>query len=168
MPRYVRPLAVGLILLVDRRIWTEDVPLPIKAAADEAAHLATTLGLLSLLRGRRSRAFYAGAIVGSVALDVDHVPLYAMYEKPSARPGTHSLITVAVVAGVAARAAGRRRRFLQGVTFGLVSHLCRDLLTGGAPLLWPLSGRTVMIGASGLPTLRDRRRPTSQRVPVVS
>src|SRR6185312_5584099 len=91
--RGVAPLAVGLILLVDRRIWTDNIPLPIKAAADESAHIATTLCLLSLIRPKRPRDFFAGAIVGSVALDVDHLPLYAMYEKPSARPGSHSLVT---------------------------------------------------------------------------
>jgi len=131
--RWVAPLAVGLILLVDRRIWTDNIPLPIKAAAGESAHMATTLCLLSLIRPKRPRDFFAGAIVGSVALDVDHLPLYAMYEKPSARPGSHSLVTVALVAGLTARSTGRRRGFLQGVSFGLTSHLLRDLLTGGAP-----------------------------------
>jgi len=76
----VAPLAVGLILLVDRRICTDNIPLPIKAAAGESAHIATTLCLLSLIRPKRPRDFFAGAIVGSVALDVDHLPLYAMYE----------------------------------------------------------------------------------------
>lgn len=163
--RWVAPLAVGLILLVDRRICTDNIPLPIKAAAGESAHIATTLCLLSLIRPKRPRDFFAGAIVGSVALDVDHLPLYAMYEKPSARPGSHSLVTVALVAGLTARSTGRRRGFLQGVSFGLTSHLLRDLLTGGAPLLWPLSGRRVMIGASGLPSLRSRSRIGAQRTP---
>ena len=61
--RWVPPLAVGLILLVDRRIWTDDIPLPIKAAADESAHIATTLCLLPLIRPKRPRDFFAGAIV---------------------------------------------------------------------------------------------------------
>ena len=165
---WLPPLAVGLILLVDRRIWTDDIPLPIKAVADESAHIATTLCLLSLVRPKRPRDFFAGAIVGSVALDVDHLPLYARYEHPSARPGSHSVVTVALVAGLTARWTGRRRGFLQGVSFGLASHLLRDLLTGGAPLLWPLSGRRVMIGASGLPSLRPRSRAAAQRAPAVS
>ena len=153
---WLPPLAVGLILLVDRRIWTDDIPLPIKAAADESAHIATTLCLLSPIRPKRPRDFFAGAMVGSVALDVDHVPLYVRYEKPYARPGSHSLVTVAVVAGLTARSTGRRRAFLRGVSFGLASHLFRDLWTGGAPLFWPLSGRRVMIGASGLLSVRPR------------
>ena len=165
---WLPPLAVGLILLVDRRIWTDDIPLPIKAVADESAHIATTLCLLSLVRPKRPRDFFAGAIVGSVALDVDHLPLYARYEHPSARPGSHSVVTVALVAGLTARCTGRRRGFLQGVSFGLASHLFRDLLTGGAPLFWPLSGRSVVIGASGLPSLRPRSRVAAQRAPAVS
>jgi len=164
----VPPLAVGFILLVDRRIWTDDMRRPVKALADESAHIATTLCLLPLLRARRPREFYVGCVVGSVALDVDHLPLYAMYEKPSARPMSHSLVTVGLTAGLAARATGRRSVFLQGVTFGLASHLLRDLLTGGAPLLWPLSRRVVVIGASGLPSLRRRDRVAVPRVPTVS
>jgi inner membrane protein len=164
----VAPLAVGLILLIDRRIWNDNIPLPIKAAADESAHIATTLCLLSLIRPQRPRDFFAGAIVGSVALDVDHLPLYAMYEEPTARPVSHSLVPVALVAGVTARSAGRRRGFLQGMSFGLASHLFRDLLTGGAPLFWPLSGRGVRIGASGLPSLRPRHRVAARRAPAVS
>lgn len=166
--RWVPPLAAGLILLVDRRIWTDDVRLPVKAVADESAHIATTLCLLSLLRPQRPRDFFAGAIVGSVALDVDHLPLYAMYERPSARPVSHSLVTVALVAGLTARSTGRRRGFLQGVSFGLASHLFRDVLTGGAPLFWPLSDRTAMIGASGRPSLRPRRHVAARRGPAVS
>jgi hypothetical protein len=35
MRLWVPPLAVGFILLVDRRIWADDIRLPIKAVADE-------------------------------------------------------------------------------------------------------------------------------------
>jgi hypothetical protein len=147
----VPPLAVGLIVLVDRRIWTGGIPLPAKAVADETAHLATTACLLSLLGGGRSRPFYAGAALGSVALDVDHVPMYALARPRTYRPKTHSFPAVVLVAVAAAGARGRRRAILEGVTFGLVSHLVRDVLTGGAPLLWPLSGRVMRIGRRGSP-----------------
>jgi membrane-bound metal-dependent hydrolase YbcI (DUF457 family) len=145
----VPPLAVGLILLIDRRIWTNEIPLPAKALADETAHLATTACLLSLVGPGRSRPFYAGAALGSVALDVDHVPMYAAGDPRTYRPSTHSLPTVVLAAGAAARARGRRRAMLNGFTFGLVSHLLRDVLTGGAPLLWPLSGHGVRISHWG-------------------
>jgi membrane-bound metal-dependent hydrolase YbcI (DUF457 family) len=147
----VVPPALGLILLVDRRIWTEEIPLTAKAVADETAHLATTACLLSLLGGGRPRSFYAGAALGSVALDVDHLPMYAMGNPRTYRPSTHSFPVVVVAAGAAAFATGRRRAILQGATFGLVSHLLRDLLTGGAPILWPLSRRVVRIEGPGLP-----------------
>jgi LexA-binding, inner membrane-associated putative hydrolase len=147
----VPPLAVGVILVIDRRIWTDKVPLSAKAVADETAHVATTACLLSLLGGGRSRPFYVGAALGSVALDIDHVPMYAMGNPRTYRPSTHSLPIVVLVAGAAARAQGRRRAILQGLTFGLVSHLLRDVLTGGAPLLWPLSRRVVRIDHRGSP-----------------
>lgn len=110
----VPPLAAGLILLIDRRIWTDEFPLPLKAVADETAHLATTACLLSLLGGGRSQAFYAGAALGSVALDVDRVPMYALGGPRPSRPRTHSFAVVLLVAGAAARARGRRRAVLQG------------------------------------------------------
>jgi LexA-binding, inner membrane-associated putative hydrolase len=159
LPRWcVPPVALGLILIIDRRIWTHEVPIAAKAVADESAHLATTACLLSLLGGGRSRFFYAGAALGSVGLDIDHVPMYARGDPRTSRPDTHSLGVVGLVASAAALTEGRRRAALQGVTFGLVSHLLRDLLTGGAPLLWPLSGRVVRIGQRGSPRLREEPR----------
>jgi membrane-bound metal-dependent hydrolase YbcI (DUF457 family) len=152
------PLAVGLIVLVDRRIWKDDFPLPAKAVADESAHLAMTMCLLTLLARERSRDFYLGATFGSVALDLDHVPPYARGERPRKRPHTHSFPVVVLAFGAGALTGGRRRAWLQGATFGLVSHLLRDLLTGGAPLLWPLSARTVRLGRSGLPSRRGVSR----------
>ena len=158
--RVVPPLAVGLILVIDRRIWTDEIPLTVKAGADETAHLATTACLLSLIGDERSRAFYAGAALGSVALDVDHVPMYAAGDARTYRPKTHSFPAVVLVAAVAARVRGRRRAILQGVTFGLVSHLLRDLLTGGAPLFWPLSGRVVTIGRGSPPSEASPDEPS--------
>jgi hypothetical protein len=147
----VPPLALGLILLIDRRIWTDDISLAAKAVADETAHLATTACLLSFLGRGRSRRFYAGAALGSVALDVDHVPMYATGDSRAQRPSTHSFPVVVLVAAAAAHGRGGRQAILQGVTFGLVSHLLRDVLTGGAPLLWPLSRRAVSIDHRGSP-----------------
>ena len=45
---------------------------------DEVAHLATaTIGLLVLARFIEApRRFYVAALITSVAIDVDHIPLY--------------------------------------------------------------------------------------------
>ena len=96
----------------DRRIpfgvWTT-------GPVDEVAHLATAaLGLLVLARFIDApRRFYVGALIASVAIDADHIPLYlGLLGNQAQRPVTHSLSTVAVFVAAAAvfRAPGRAGR----------------------------------------------------------
>jgi inner membrane protein len=107
---------------------------------DEVAHLATAaLGLLALACFIDvPRRFYVAALAASVAVDLDHIPLYLGLLGPeNQRPVTHSLATVAVA--VAAAAASRRHRAaLAGVAAGLLLHFARDIATGGVKMLWPL------------------------------
>jgi membrane-bound metal-dependent hydrolase YbcI (DUF457 family) len=116
---------------------------------DEAAHLATAaLGLLVLIRFVDApRRFYAAALIASVAIDLDHLPLYlGLLGDPAQRPITHSLSTVAVF--VAAAAANRRHRaVLAGVATGLVLHFARDIAEGypGVRVFWPLQGASWMV-----------------------
>ena len=116
---------------------------------DEAAHLAmAALGLLVLIRFIDApRRFYVAALIASVAIDLDHIPLYLRLLGDSAqRPITHSLSTAAVF--VAAAAAGRRHRaVLAGVATGLVLHFARDIAEGypGVRVFWPLQGTSWMV-----------------------
>jgi hypothetical protein len=116
---------------------------------DEAAHLATAaLGLLVLIRFIAApRRFYVAALVASVAIDLDHIPLYlGLLGDPAQRPITHSLSTAAVF--VAAAAASRRHRaILAGVATGLVLHFARDVAEGypGVRIFWPLQGTSWMV-----------------------
>lgn len=119
------------------------VPFSILAsgALDEVAHLVTgALGLLALsCLIDVPRRFYAAGLVASVAIDLDHIPLYLGVGNPYQRPVTHSLATVAVV--LAAAAASRRHRaVLAGVAAGLLIHFARDIAEGppGVRMLWPL------------------------------
>ena len=109
---------------------------------DEIAHLATaTLGLLVLACFIEvPRRFYVAALVASVAIDLDHIPLYlGLLRNQGQRPVTHSLATVVVFAG-AAVASRRHRAVLAGVATGLVLHFARDIAEGppGVRMLWPL------------------------------
>ena len=109
--------------------------------ADEPAHLAT--GALGLLVARRfidaPQRFYVAAIIASVAIDFDHIPLYLGFGAQDQRPITHSLATVAVFA-IAAVAIRRHRAVLAGVVVGLLLHFARDIVEGppGVRMLWPI------------------------------
>lgn len=109
---------------------------------DEPCHLATgALGLLALscfidvpLR------FYVAGMTASVAIDLDHIPLYlGLLGNEDQRPVTHSLATVIVVVG-AAVVWRRHRAVLTGVVAGLLIHFARDIAEGppGVRMLWPL------------------------------
>ena len=126
----------------DRRIpfgvWTT-------GPVDEVAHLATAaLGLLVVAcLIDAPRRFYVAALIASVAIDLDHIPLYlGLLGDNGQRPVTHSLTTVAVFA-VAAVASRRHRAVLAGVVTGLLLHFARDMAEGppGVRILWPLQGQ---------------------------
>ena len=109
---------------------------------DEAAHLCTAaLGLLVLARFIDApRRFYVAALIASVAIDVDHIPLYlGLLGNQAQRPVTHSLSTVAAFV-VAAAVSRRHRAVLAGVAIGLVLHFARDIAEGypGVRVFWPL------------------------------
>ena len=109
---------------------------------DEVAHLATgALGLLALAcLIDVPRRFYVAGLIASVAIDLDHIPLYlGLLGNQDQRPVTHSLATVLVFAG-AAVVSRRHRAVLAGVVTGLVIHFARDIAEGppGVRMLWPL------------------------------
>ena len=108
---------------------------------DEPAHLATgALGLLVVACFIDvPRRFYVAAMIASVAIDIDHIPLYlGLLGNEDQRPVTHSLATVIVVAG-AAVVWRRHRAMLAGIVTGLLIHFARDIAEGpGVRMLWPL------------------------------
>lgn len=151
----VMAAAATAIVLIDRSIWRSDVPWAVRGAGDETAHVATTALLLAPFAVRLGRPVVLGALVGSVALDLDHLPVYAGLLPDDRRPGTHSIATLGLVAaGGWFPGVGREhRRFVWGLCAGLASHLLRDGLTGGAPLLWPWSSSIL-----GVHVVRQRPR----------
>jgi inner membrane protein len=134
--------AVALVFAVDALFDSAALSLPAKALLDESAHLATGLLLLGALVRRPSPLLVLGTALGSMGIDVDHIPLVLihhgdLYGVP--RPTTHSLLTIIVIAGVALLLTARYRPYALGVAFGIATHLIRDMATGGVPLLWPVS-----------------------------
>ena len=91
--------AGGVALAFDAA--NQRVPFSVLASGvlDEVAHLVTgALGLLALAcfidpPGR----FYVAGLIASVAVDLDHIPLYLGLGNPEQRPVTHSLTTVLVI-----------------------------------------------------------------------
>jgi inner membrane protein len=145
------PLLLAAVALAfdaaDRRIpfgvWTT-------GPVDEVAHLSTAaLGLLVLARFIAApRRFYVAALIASVAIDADHIPLYfGLLGNQAQRPVTHSLSTVAVVV-LAAAASRRHRTVLAGVATGLVLHFARDIAEGypGVRVFWPLQDTSWIAG----------------------
>jgi hypothetical protein len=148
---WARPLLLAAVALafgaVGRRtpygVWTT-------APVDEVAHLSTAaLGLLVVACFIDApRRFYIAALIASVAIDLDHIPLYlGLLGNQAQRPVTHSLSTVAVFV-VAAAASRRHRAVLAGVATGMVLHFARDIAEGypGVRVFWPLQDTSWMVG----------------------
>ena len=135
-------LLAGVALAFDAADRRVDYSILATGALDEPAHLATgALGLLALSCFIDApRRFYVAGLIASVAIDLDHIPMYLGLGNQYQRPVTHSLATVLVVV-VAAAASRRHRAVLVGAAAGLLIHFARDIAEGppGVRMLWPLS-----------------------------
>ena len=145
--------AFATVLLLDlvrnARYW----PVPVDGLLDEPAHLLTAWLLLVALLPRRRRDVLPWALLGAVAIDLDHVPLYLWGVGTATlegRPVTHSLAFAAVLllaAALATRMPGRRAAVpVAGLAVGVLLHLVRDVATGpGVPLVWPVRDASVLM-----------------------
>ncbi len=111
---------------------------------DETAHLLTALLLLQALPPRWRAKIMVPALIGSVAIDLDHIPGYLGYNfltVGTPRPYTHSLLTPLLLLALAL-AVRRHRAVFLGLALGVMLHFFRDLAEGngsGVSLLWPFS-----------------------------
>lgn len=142
------PLLVLSIVVVDRMVDVIQPSLAVHGVLDEVGHLATTGVLLSVgLRlvpaHRRPRpVVVAMALVGSVLIDVDHVPAVLGWEgltEGTPRPYPHSVTTLALLALAAVVAPRQARPYALAALAGVAAHLFRDLGTAPVALFWPLS-----------------------------
>jgi inner membrane protein len=162
-------LCIAFIVLEQFLMNGVSMPYVLQAVLDEPAHLATTVILLLALLRTVSRTFTVAALVATVLIDLDHIPMYFGYAAltpATHRPYTHSLATVAVAAFLAL-VLSRRRAIFSGIAFGVTGHLFRDIATNYVPLFWPLTLRetlipwwvhlTILIPLSGFVLLRSLR-----------
>jgi inner membrane protein len=144
LPPLLAVVVVVLDVVLQSRVW----PVPILGLLDEPAHFATAWLVLRALTPRNTPSWLWGAaLVASVAIDVDHVPLYLTdghFAVQGGRPPTHSLSLAALLAMVGL--AGSAMRWELGAATGVLLHLVRDAATGpGVPLLWPVSDAAVLV-----------------------
>jgi inner membrane protein len=145
LPLLAAAAVLVLHLIAGARRW----PPVVMAVLDEPAHLLTAwLILAALPGGLLKRGLGRWALVASVAIDLDHIPLYLWGREFSVdgRPPTHSPAFVLVLLAIAAllRRTGRER--VVGIALGIALHLVRDLATGpGVPLLWPAYHSSVIV-----------------------
>ena len=131
-------VTIGLLdVVASLRTW----PTIVVGLLDWPAHLLTAWLFLAALGFRLSTRVQAWALLGAIAIDADHVPLYLHWHlipAPDGRPVTHSLGTVVLLLAVAT--VPRLRAPAAGLALGLLLHLSRDLVTGpGVTVGWPVS-----------------------------
>lgn len=121
------------------------------AVTDEVAHISTALlALLAAVRPDRlvrHRTSLIAALLASVAIDVDHLPVYAGVPglADGGRPVSHSFITAGLLLA-AGLISPRARTACAGAAVGVALHLVRDVATGpGAPLMWPWTAHHVQV-----------------------
>ena len=163
--------ATVIILVIDGTLGREQRGLFVTAVTDETAHLLTTLVLVGGWAARLPPSFVAGALAGSVVIDLDHLPLVLgsdLLTETTARPLTHCLLVAAAPATLSLAVGPTARQALLGISAGLLAHFVRDAASSpaGVPLLWPLSpfGFTMpytvyallLVTASGASWLRRR------------
>jgi inner membrane protein len=164
---------LGGIAALDVVRTARDWPVPVLAGLDWPAHLTTAALVLGALPRRLQPEVAAWALAGSVAIDLDHIPMYIGFRSvitvKGGRPVTHSLTTAAALLGAAVPARGRSRRVLGGLGLGVLLHFVRDIGTGpGLPLFWPFHRGNLRIPygahfaaiaiAAAVPVVRRRAR----------
>ncbi len=171
----VPPLAVVVVLLLDLLQDANAWPVPVVGLLDEPAHLLTAwLCLLALPTRVSDRIAWRWALLGSVAIDLDHIPLFLGVPGMAAaggRPITHSLagLAVLVVLAAASTRSARVHGAMLGLAVGVVLHFLRDLATGpGVQLFWPAGGAVLLpyrvevallVALAALATMRRRGVP---------
>jgi inner membrane protein len=176
--RLLTVLALATVVLLDAVLAAEHRPVVIEGLLDEPAHLLTAWLLLAALLPERHRRLRPWALLGAVAIDLDHVPLYLWGVGTATlegRPVTHSLTFVLVLL-ILARVLARWRLPLVGLALGVCLHLVRDLATGpGVALAWPATNVSVLapfvgyqvllVLATAAAVLRPSRTPSERPEP---
>ena len=156
LPRWIAPAAVGAVLAVQPVLHRLDPERDflVFGLFDWIGHLATGVVLIAALRPSSATAI--GILLGSVLIDLDHIPGQLgtdILTAAAPRPYTHSLLTLIVVLALARL---RRSELLLGAAIGLAGHLVRDLGGGDAVLFWPVSWSEQSVPFAVYVSLRTR------------
>jgi UDP-N-acetylglucosamine--N-acetylmuramyl-(pentapeptide) pyrophosphoryl-undecaprenol N-acetylglucosamine transferase len=158
-PRLLAPspqvvLVAALLFAVDQFVYQRvGTAVATQAPLDWTDHLLTTLFIVWALGPRFRAGWLMPALTASVLIDVDHIPGQLgshILTAGTARPYTHSLLTIVCLLGAGLRRS-RWRHVALGAALGVASHLWRDLAEphgAGVALLWPVSDRTVTTPAA--------------------
>jgi hypothetical protein len=148
LPILIVALSLTIISLIDYYLKIASPELIVVAVLDEMAHLATAIIFIAGLRRFSDTWFVSACLAGAVLIDVDHLPAMLSPDTPAIqaeRPVTHSIVWVAALIIVSLWTTGRGRALLTGFSLGIVTHLVRDMATGGVPLFWPVHGEIIEI-----------------------
>jgi LexA-binding, inner membrane-associated putative hydrolase len=140
------------VFLIDVLLQHHSLPLGAMALLDESAHAATGLLFLRAFYARLPPLIVMSLLVGAVLIDVDHIPMHFGWDfltQGTERPYTHSLIIAGCGALLGLLLTGTLRLVILAAAFGLVTHLLRDMATGGLALYWPVTDRTVLLPYPG-------------------
>lgn len=145
-------LLLVIVLGLDSLAQAEGPGLIVGGLLDEPAHLATAALILTALAGPEWLLSHlrltSSAMAASMAIDIDHIPLYAHVPHiavDGGRPFTHSAVTVMVLA-LLAFAVRRNQTIFLGFSAGVALHFARDVATGpGLSLWWPLSDKRIEV-----------------------
>ncbi len=144
--RSLLPAALAAVALIFDAI-DRDTPYSVVKTGllDEPSHFATTaLCVVALARFVvLKKPFVIGALIASVAIDLDHIPGYLGHgfsPVHGGRPYPHSIVTLLVLLAICA-GSRRWRAAAAGAVFGVVTHFVRDICEGppGVTLFWPFS-----------------------------
>lgn len=161
--RWVSLILIAGILTVDLGLHRQGGSFTVRATLDEPCHQATgliCLGAVTRFLGRPPLPPFGWALlIGSNAIDLDHLPLEfgsPVLTAGTPRPYTHALWIVAVLA-LAALAARRLSRCagtpafattacaLSGAACGVSDHFLRDVATAQMSMWWPITNAAVEI-----------------------
>jgi inner membrane protein len=137
-------IALLVILAIDGPIAWQQRPLVLAGLADETAHLLTAALLLAAVPLALPRAFVISALLGSMLIDLDHLPLIMgsdLLTRETGRPVTHSMLALGCAAVIALWLPPWSKCLGWGLAAGIAAHFVRDLAStsAGVPLFWPVT-----------------------------
>jgi len=138
----------GVVFAIDQLLATFSPGIVASGLLDESAHVITARLVIGPRLAFLDSSFAAGVLIGSVLIDVDHVPLLLLklpMDSAEDRPVSHSLLVPILVGAISTTTRGRVQSALLGVATGTLCHFMRDLSCGGIPAYWPFTRRLIAV-----------------------